>query len=121
MSYKLSFNSKDAEPYTGLEDEEDVYAAIKEEASKVVSDGGSDMYEPVYANPGDQDPVLRDAMSDSDRAQVDNEALQAGMEQATALWAVSAKEALWTTELDEGPTTFKFPDGTTLILTSEED
>jgi hypothetical protein len=121
MTYKLSFNSREAEPYTGLEDEEDVYAAIKEEASKVVSDGGAFMYEPVYSNPGHLDPVLRDAMSESDRAQVDNEAHQTGMEQATAYWAVRAKEELWTMELDEGPTKFKFPDGTTIILTMEED
>lgn len=82
MSYRLTFpGQREAEPYTGLEDEEDVYAAIKEEAEKIVNDLGS--------------LILNDG-SEEER------------EKVTVQLAVEIKENLWTQRVDlEGVTSYK--------------
>jgi len=121
LSYVLSFTNKEYEPYTGLESYEDVIEAIREEVEKIVADGGSDMYEPIWDDGSSPEPTNTDLDPEewSDRSDAAHER---GIKAASERWVETAKDALWNTALENGGVTqFRFPDGTTLLLQEETD
>jgi hypothetical protein len=128
MPFKLWFpNNKDAEPYTGLVDEEDVYEAVKEEVEKAISDD-------VLYDPSEFTPTGYDEEQDQDGT-IWNEAVHDAIEHETMMATPQIFKELWqryesyadgrgdTAEIDKAVdnTMFsKLPDGTKIALTEED-
>jgi hypothetical protein len=122
MSYKLGFANPDYEPYTGLESYEEIAEAIREEVEKIVADGGSDMYEPIWADGTPEIPSgAWEGRSEEEYQQMCSEAEDRGINEAVYRWTEAAKYALWDSSFEHSPTQFRFPDGTTLVLSYEKD
>jgi hypothetical protein len=137
MAFKLGFNERNAEPYTGLVDEDDVYEAIIEETRKAIAGMGSDGYDLVWPadlikRAGGEDKIsdYLDGMPGDETSRLTLEAHDRGVEQATRLAAPSIHKELWiryrqtsSGEVDtavKNRTTSKLPDGTTIWLEEED-
>ena len=119
MPFTLSFpNLKEAEPYTGLVDEEEVYEAVREEVTKAISDGL--LYDPTQFTPEGYDE------EDDQDGTIWNEAINDAIDHAVMMATPQIFEELWIRyregECDiavDNTTTSKLPDGTIIALTEE--
>lgn len=122
MPFKLWFpGHPEYEPYTGLIDEDDVYEALKEEVTKVISDG-------VLYDPTEFTPVGYDSEQDQDGT-IWNEAINDAIDHAVTMTLPQIHKELWQRyqigehgEQDiavDNTTTSKLPDGTIIALTEE--
>lgn len=127
MTFTLFFpNNKDAEPYRFLEDEEEVYAAIKEEVEKC----GEDMAEPIWDDGTEGLPFSTLPDNEDESMRRIAKAYKRGVDAFATLHAPSIHKELWVRYREgEEPrdiainniTYSKLPDGTAIALKEEDD
>lgn len=123
--YRLVFANPEYGSYDYLQDEEDLYAAIKEECVQSVEDKGSDGYDPSYYIRTAEDELglkYDPDVDDEDHWAVWQRAADIAIETSAALWAVSIFDDLWRGAPDEnGLTWSRLPfDGPTIYLDAQE-
>lgn len=126
MSYTIFFpGSKDAEPYKGLEDEEEVYAVVKKEVRQSVVDMGSDGYDLIWpehiVQTYDDIEAWLETLDEEAQQQAVADAHEAGIDRVAVPTAVSVFESLWRLHKDDQEfTSDKLPDGTKIALKEED-
>lgn len=141
MPFELFFpgNEEEYGSYRDLMGEDDVYEVIREEVKKVVSDQGSDAYEPLFENGIPDLPANWEDLSEEKQMELTLDAHERGIEHATSVLSPPIHSDLWlrfpvktdrqigdalmTDDIadDDGVTHSTLPDGTRVALREYQD